>query len=342
MLLAFLAGNGMAQTCQCETDTVRLGLNFKQNSTSIDSLYAGNGESLARMRNIIGDSCRDISTIRIWGSTSPEGPKRVNEAKAMQRAEAMRDLALSYGAPDSLIHFDANLLEWPDATPVDYPSLRAAYIMMATCSKAAARQSTPAQPATPFDTESAALEEEAETDTIAVAEEYPAPTTSERGRYFSLSARANLLRWATLTPDVGLELRFRRHYALVVHGSWTTWSWNGKERRYALREIAPELRYYIGKECRGYVGVMYKVGAFNYKFSEFGKQGNILGGGLTGGYVLPLNRCLDLDFTLGLGYLHAHYDRYNVISSVRVRQGKGEKNWWGPIAAGVTLTWKLF
>lgn len=159
---------------------------------------------------------------------------------------------------------------------------------------------------------------------------------------FSLRLRANLLRWATLTPDIGLELRFRQHYALVVNGSWTTWSWDNKDRRYALREIAPELRYYIDRDCRGYVGVMYKAGAFNYKFSEFGRQGNILGGGITGGYVLPLNRSLDLDFSLGIGYLHAHYDRYNVIDGVRVRQGKGDKDWWGPIAAGVTLTWKLF
>lgn len=151
-----------------------------------------------------------------------------------------------------------------------------------------------------------------------------------------------MLRWATLTPDIGLELRFKQHYALAVNGSWTTWSWNLKDRRYALREIAPELRYYIGRDCRGYVGAMYKAGAFNYKFSEFGRQGNILGGGITGGYFLPLGSGLSLDFSLGLGYLHAHYDRYNVIDGVRVRQGKGEKDWWGPISAGVTLTWKLF
>ncbi len=164
---------------------------------------------------------------------------------------------------------------------------------------------------------------------------------SDNRNQIGLYLRANLLRWATLTPDLGLELRFKQRYALVVNGSWTSWSWNDKDRRYALREIAPEFRYYIGKKCRGYVGAMYKVGAFNYKFSEYGKQGNILGGGITGGYALPLNRCLSLDFSLGLGYLHANYDRYNVIDGVRVHQGRGEKDWWGPISAAVTLTWKI-
>lgn len=170
----------------------------------------------------------------------------------------------------------------------------------------------------------------------------PQEVAPSAGSDFSLYLRANTLRWVTLTPDIGLELRFKRHYAVVVNGSWTTWSWNDKDRRYALRELAPELRYYIGDKCRGYVGAIYKVGAFNYKFSETGKQGNFVGGGITGGYVLPLNRCLSFDFSLGLGYLHAHYDRYNVIDGVRVRQGNGEKDWWGPISAGVTLTWKIF
>ena len=63
-----------------------------------------------------------------------------------------------------------------------------------------------------------------------------------------LSLRANLLRWATLTPDLGLEWRICPSWGIAVNGSWTSWSWNDKDRRYALWEVVPELRYYIGKE----------------------------------------------------------------------------------------------
>lgn len=158
----------------------------------------------------------------------------------------------------------------------------------------------------------------------------------------ALYVRANLLRWATLTPDIGLEWRLNRNVGVVVHGSWTTWSWNDKDRRYALREIMPELRWYLGKDRRGYIGAIYKAGAFNYKFSETGKQGNINGCGITGGYFLPLNRAFSLDFSLGIGYLHATYDKYNVIDGVRVRARHDRKNWFGPINAGVTLVWNVF
>ena len=169
-----------------------------------------------------------------------------------------------------------------------------------------------------------------------------AAETAAKAKAHSLSLRANLLRWGTLTPDLGVEWRLNRHVGILVNGSYTSGPGNSNDRRYALWEIAPEARYYIGKEKRGYIGAIYKAGSFNYKLSEIGKQGNLMGGGLTGGYQLKLNKALNLDFSLALGCLHADYDKYIVIDGIRVRQGKETKNWWGPISAGVTLVWNIF
>ena len=159
---------------------------------------------------------------------------------------------------------------------------------------------------------------------------------------YHLSLRANLLRWATLTPDLGLEWRICPSWGIAVNGSWTSWSWSDKDRRYALWEVAPEVRYYMGEKKAWYVGAMFKAGQFNYKFSETGRQGDLLGGGLTGGYILPIGKRLSLDFSLGLGYLNADYEKYEVIDGVRVRQGSETKDWWGPVHAGITLKWNLF
>lgn len=162
------------------------------------------------------------------------------------------------------------------------------------------------------------------------------------GETYTLALRANLLRWATLTPDLGVEWRINGSWGIVANGSWTSWSWNDKDRRYALWEVSPEVRWYLGKEKRGYVGAMYKAGQFNYKLSAIGKQGDLMGGGITGGYQLKLNKALSMDFNLGIGCVHADYDKYTVIDGVRVRQGKETKNWWGPVNAGVTLVWTIF
>ena len=168
------------------------------------------------------------------------------------------------------------------------------------------------------------------------------PSESQSSIPYHFALRANLLRWATLTPDVGIEWRITPSVGIAVNGSWTSWSWNDKDRRYALWEVAPEVRYYMGEKKAWYVGAMFKAGQFNYKLSETGKQGDLMGGGITAGYQLRLNKALDLDFNLGLGYLNADYEKYEVIDGVRVRRGNGTKDWWGPINAGVTLVWKLF
>ena len=159
---------------------------------------------------------------------------------------------------------------------------------------------------------------------------------------YHLALRANLLRWATLTPDLGIEWRIAPAWGLMVNGSWTSWTWDNNARRYALWEVAPEVRYYMGEKKAWYLGAMFKAGQFNYKLCGTGRQGDLMGGGITGGYQLRLNRALSLDFNLGLGYLNADYEKYITINGVRVRRGNETKEWWGPINAGVTLVWKIF
>ena len=208
--------------------------------------------------------------------------------------------------------------------------------------------------------ETAAMEAEAEARRRAEAERLETETLAEEQRKaeearlagtpsetkitndYHLSLRANLLRWATLTPDLGLEWRICPSWSIAVNGSWTSWTWSDKDRRYALWEVAPEIRYYMGEKKAWYLGAMFKAGQFNYKLSETGKQGDLMGGGITAGYQLRLNKALDLDFNLGLGYLNADFEKYEVIDGVRVRRDNETKDWWGPINAGVTLVWKLF
>ena len=168
------------------------------------------------------------------------------------------------------------------------------------------------------------------------------PSETQITTDYHLSLRANLLRWTTLTPDLGLEWRICPSWGIAVNGSWTSWTWSDKDRRYALWEVAPEVRYYMGEKKAWYLGAMFKAGQFNYKLSETGKQGDLMGGGITTGYQLRLNKALTLDFNLGLGYLNADFEKYKVINGVRVRRGNETKDWCGPINAGVTLVWKLF
>lgn len=166
--------------------------------------------------------------------------------------------------------------------------------------------------------------------------------TKNRKNNHALTLRANLLHWVTLTPNLGIEWRISPNVGVLVNGLWTSWSWDNKNRRYALWKISPEVRYYIGKEKRGYLGAMYHVGEFNYKPGDTGRQGDYQGGGITGGWQLPLNRALSLDFHVALGYTRAEYDKYSVIDGMRFcTESVVKKDYWGINQLGITLMWKF-
>lgn len=173
---------------------------------------------------------------------------------------------------------------------------------------------------------------------------YIIPLTTTVATYHNehaLFLRTNLLRWATLTPDLGVEWQINSKIGILLSGSWTSWSWGDKNRRYALWRVSPALHYYIGKKKRGYIGAMYHIGEFNNKFKPEGEQGNYQGGGITGGYQLKLNHTLSIDFNLGVGYTHANYDSYSVVDNVQVHTGKGIREHWGINQLGTTLRWKI-
>ena len=157
-----------------------------------------------------------------------------------------------------------------------------------------------------------------------------------------LSLRANLLRWATLTPDAGVEWRVGGRWSVQLNGTWTSWSWDGKSRRYALWEASPEARLHLGASRRAYVGAMLHAGQFNYKLSGTGRQGDLWGGGLVGGCALPLGGGLSLDLTLGAGCTHSDLDLYRVVGGVRVRTGSERRDRWGVNRLGVSLVWTPF
>lgn len=167
------------------------------------------------------------------------------------------------------------------------------------------------------------------------------PFPPEASRPYHLTLRANLLHWATLTPDLGIEWRVNRHLGILVNGSWTSWSWDNKNRRYALWQVSPEVRYYMGGNCRGFLGLMYHTGEFHYKLGDTGRQGDYQGGGLTGGYLLNLSRSLSFDFHAAAGYTRADYDKYVLTDNVRVRRDSKTRNYWGINGLGITLVWKL-
>ena len=299
--------------------------------------WNGNDTELARLLECIENNKATILDgklpLLVDGYCKSQGSKAENLATAKIRANRVKSELIIRAKIK-----EENFITHNHATEGDFVTVRLTVPVKETAvTDAEAEARLAAEPTVAGRRERQKAEAATQQNTLAAT-----PSKTKITTDYHLSLRANLLRWATLTPDLGLEWRICPSWGIAVNGSWTSWSWNDKDRRYALWEVAPEVRYYMGEKKAWYLGAMFKAGQFNYKLSETGKQGDLMGGGITAGYQLRLNKALTLDFNLGLGYLNADFEKYEVIDGVRVRRGNETKNWCGPINAGVTLVWKLF
>ena len=299
--------------------------------------WKGNDTELARLLEYIENNKATILDgklpLLVDGYCKSQGSKAENLATAKIRANRVKSELIIRAKIK-----EENFITHNHATEGDFVTVRLTVPVKETAvTDAEAEARLAAEPTVAGRRERQKAEAAAQQNTLAGT-----PSETKITNDYHLSLRANLLRWATLTPDLGLEWRICPSCGIAVNGSWTSWTWSDKDRRYALWEVAPEIRYYMGEKKAWYLGAMFKAGQFNYKISETGKQGDLMGGGITTGYQLRLNKALALDFNLGLGYLNADFEKYEVIDGVRVRCGNETKNWCGPINAGVTLVWKLF
>ena len=310
--------------------------------------WNGNGTALDSLCRMIKPEVLDRGSVKVDGysDTKKLSMIRCNRVKS--------ELITRKGLQEEHFTTTNNVGEWNGLKNVVFVTLPILYKVEAEKRQEIQRQDEPIQTDKPASTDSqkqpetaAAPQEEKTiqtttpvTETRQIAE--TASSRTDNTDYGTLSLRANLLRWATLTPDLGIEWRINRNWSIQINGTWTSWSWDDSNRRYALWEISPEVRYYMGVRKRGYLGAMYHAGEFNYKLGDTGKQGDLMGGGLTGGYLLKLNRTLNLDFSLGIGCTHADYEKYTVIDGVRVKQGKADTHYWGVNHAGISLIWTIF
>lgn len=333
-LLAMVAAPMFAQATDKAPQVV---FRFVEGNDMFYVPWNGNGMALDSLCRMIKPETLDKGSVKVDGysDTKKLSMIRCNRVKS--------ELITRKGLQEEHFTTTNNVGEWNGLKNVVFVTLPILYKVETEKRQETQRQDKPALTDSQKQSETAATSQEETTPVNEIRQ--IAETTSSRTDntdYGTLSLRANLLRWATLTPDLGIGWRINRNWSVQVNGTWTSWSWDGKNRRYALWEVSPEIRYYPGKMKRGYLGVMYHAGEFNYKLGDTGKQGDLMGGGLTGGYLLKLNRTLSLDFSLGIGCTYAEYEKYTVIDGVRVKQDKTDKNYWGVNRLGIGLVWNIF
>lgn len=90
---------------------------------------------------------------------------------------------------------------------------------------------------------------------------------------------------------------------------------------------------------------------YDFEFGGKGYMGGRPGGslweksnygfGLEYGYSLAIGRRLNLDFSLGVGYLGGTYYEYAPMDGHYVWEATKNRRWFGPTKAEVSLVWLL-
>lgn len=177
------------------------------------------------------------------------------------------------------------------------------------------------------------------------------------GRPFYMGLKSNLLYDALALPSIGAEFYLGKNWSVVAN--WTYGWWDSDRRHRYWRAYGGDVavRRWFGtkaaeKPLTGHhVGVY--AGMFTYDF-EWGGTG-YMGGrphgtlwdrchhmvGVEYGYSLPVGSRINIDFTVGVGYMGGEYMKYKPKNDIYVWESTHRLHWFGPTKAEVSLVWLI-
>ena len=163
-----------------------------------------------------------------------------------------------------------------------------------------------------------------------------------------LALKSNLLYDALLIPNLSLEASISGGWTLGAGGMFAWWSKDAKHRYWRIYGGDLEIRKYFGtlsksKPLQGHhLGIYGDFLTYDFEFGAKGYQSKATyAAGIKYGYSHPIATRLNLDFALGIGYLHSNYKTYVPRDGCYVYQETKKQKWLGPTQAEISLVWLL-
>jgi hypothetical protein len=176
------------------------------------------------------------------------------------------------------------------------------------------------------------------------------PTRNPLPRF---SLKMNLLYLAsTLTPNLQFEFGLGRRTSLELSGSYNPWRLKGSmesNRKLVHMVLKPEFRYWLGERFEGHhfgahaIYARYNIGTYKIPLlfkKEYRYDGYAYGGGVSYGYRWAFAERWGVDFSLGVGVLGLHYDRYDCQACDRNGEPR-KKIYFGPTNAAISVSFLI-
>lgn len=174
---------------------------------------------------------------------------------------------------------------------------------------------------------------------------------------FYMALKTNMLADILALPEIGVEFYLGKNMSIVGNWMYGWWDRNRTHRYWRAYGGDLALRWWFGKAAHNKPLTGHHAGVYGglltYDF-EFGGKGHMGGRpghnlwdrcmhivGLEYGYSLPIARRLNIDFTLGVGYMEGKYVEYVPKGDCYKWEGTKMKHWIGPTKLEVSLVWLI-
>lgn len=174
----------------------------------------------------------------------------------------------------------------------------------------------------------------------------PTATTKISDLAPKFALKTNLLYLAALCPNIEGELYVGNRWSINLEYQYAWWSNKTKHRYYRLAAISPEVRYWFASKSRfkGHFAGIY-VGAGLYEFMAkpaSGIQGEFfIAGGVTYGWAFPVAKWMNMELSIGVGYMMSEYRKYYHDVDCYVYNDTQRFTYFGPTKVKVSLMFPL-
>lgn len=170
-----------------------------------------------------------------------------------------------------------------------------------------------------------------------------------------VAVKTNLLYDATLSPNLGAEVKLAPQWTAELSGNLNAWKVGGHLWKHWL--VQPEGRYWFCEAFSGHfvgfhlLGGQYNVGNMNLDFkflgTDFSKlkdyryQGWFGGAGIAYGYSWILDRHWNIEAEIGIGWTYTRYDMFECEDCGKKVDRSHPHNYVGPTKAAINLIYNF-
>ena len=134
-----------------------------------------------------------------------------------------------------------------------------------------------------------------------------------------IAVKSNIVYDATGTFNLGMEYAVNKQISIDLSGNYNGWDLMSDGRSWQHWMVQPEVRYWMLESFNGhYFGVHGIYGNMKFARLDFGLMdlerafmydGPMFGGGVSYGYQLYITPRLNIEFSVGVGYLNLKYKK---------------------------------